>query len=223
MKRLTFLLFLVPVCFYAQQTRLSLKGKLRFEIGLEYRITPIYKLDTFSVIPAGDFSSFVNPDLQNAGAGLNLGLEYFFSNNFSIGFLNTIRYDHILNGASNIEPDYGAGRNTNGILLDYHLSLNYHFKVFEKGNFFISAGFSLLNTNSDFTSKQSFFDEGNNLIGVVFSDENFSYFASRYEIGYIRNDFKIGLGITSSNNTGYFAETKSFIVPFVKFSFLLGK
>ena len=222
MRKITFLLFLIPICIYSQTSRLSNKKSLQFEIGLEYRITPMYPLSSFFV-SQNNFASFVNTDLQNAGLGINLGVEYFISNNFSIGFLNTIRYDYIVSGQSNIEPDFGVASNTYGLLIDYHLSLNYHFKLFEKGNFFLSAGFSLLNTNSDFTSKQSFFDNQNNLIGSAFSTENFSYWASRYEIGYVIDNYKIGLGITSSTTTNYFDETTSFIVPFAKFSLLLGK
>ena len=221
--RIQFLLLgLLPILFFAQSDDNFKKGHVYFSLGTEYRITPIYPIDDFS-ISENDFSGFVDPDLQNSGMGINLGMEYFFSEKFSISLINTFRYDFIVSRRSNIEPSFGVEENKYGLLLDHHLYLSYYFKVFKKGNFYLSAGFSRLNTNSDFSTKESFFDENGNLIASVFGIENFSYWANRFELGHTIGKGKLSLGIYMSQNTNYFDETTSFIIPFVDFKINLGK
>ncbi len=215
MKKTTYLFFLLSVLSNAQENSASRKGEIQFDAGFEYRITPIYRTYAVRLSSFSPHSS-VDESRQNSGMGVNLGMEYFLGNNLSLGFSNTFRYDFIVSGQDNIESDFGVGANTYGLLIDYHLSLKYYFKLFGAGDFFISGGFSRLNTNSDFSSKQSFFDDGGNLIGSILSIENSSFFANRFELGYANGKGIIGLGIFMSQTTNYFDDTTSFIVPFVK-------
>ncbi len=222
MKGITFLLLLFPLLNLAQKDLPSRKGQLHFDLGLEYRITPIYPLESFSLGRFNPFT-FVDQDQQNSGMGINIGMEYFLGKNLALGFSNTFRYDLIVSGQTEIQPDFGTAPNQYGLLIDYHLYLKYYFKLFGKGDLFLSVGISRMNTNSDFSSKESFFDEEGNLVGSILSIESSSYWANRFELGYSNKRGIIGAGIYMSNSTNYFEETTSFIVPFIKCSIKLGK
>jgi len=195
---------------------------VQFDAGLEYRITPIYSDSNFFLAETS-VASFVDRDLQNIGLGVDFGIEYFILSDLSLRFANTFRYDFIVSSQTDIDSDFGVKANEYGLLIDYHLVLNYYFRVFGSGDFFLSAGFSRLNTNSDFSSKRSFYDDEGILIGSISTIENFSYWGNRFELGYTNGKGKIGLGIYMSQNTQYFDETTVFIVPFVKFSLKLGE
>ena len=69
----------------------------------------------------------------------------------------------------------------------------------------------------------SFFDENGEFIASGFSDEEFAFFATKFEFGYKSGRTKFGLGIFTSSLTDYFPENTQFTVPFVKFAFTLGK
>ena len=223
MKKITYFVFILSLMVNAQDEQSSKKGKVLFNVGPEYRITPIYSSPTATVSTPGDFSSFVDVDRQNSGVGLNLCLEYFLGNKWSIGFSNAFRYDFIVSGGSAIEPDFGAAQNKYGLLIDYTLSLNYYFRLFKVGNFFASAGFSRMNTNSDFTSKRSVFDENNELVTVITTNEDFSYWANKFELGYSHTNGILGVGIYMTQNTNYFDRTTNFIIPFVKIGIKLNR
>ena len=116
---LFFILYSLPIIVNSQS--LERKGKFLFNIGPEFRITPIYKLNEESTK-----SFYTEIDAQNTGIALNLSVNYYVSNELSIGFRNSIRYDMIT--AEDIQADSSLGISgvKNGILLgeafnDIHL------------------------------------------------------------------------------------------------------
>lgn len=206
------LLLIVPFFLTAQETIGVDKNSLQFLIGTEYRITPIYGSATLS-----ENAYFTNMDAQNSGIALNLGLEYGIARNLTVGFSNGFRYDMVIaqrpesNKAINVEAiDYK-------LIVDYHIYLAYYYKVFPKGDIFVSAGLSLLNTNTDFSIKKV--DE----YGEGFYISDFSFFSNRISIGFQSSKSRIYLGMNLSRTTDYFEETTSFIIPHIGFTYNLAK
>ena len=119
MKKPLILLFLLPLYLVAQNN--SREKKFFFNLGAEFRITPIYKSGDQAVA-----TNFINPDLQNSGPVLNIGLDYFFTQNFSVGFKTSVRYDLITT-----HIDETSSETERGLMFGYHFGFNYHFQVFK--------------------------------------------------------------------------------------------
>lgn len=205
-----------------QDNNSTLKRQLRFSIGPEYRITPIYDIFAESY----DVSELTHIENQNSGLGLNLGLEYFITKKLSIEFDNTLRYDLILShvqGVSSYPETQKVDYGTYGILQDYHFSIAYYFKAFRNGDFFVSYGYSLMNQNSDYTLTESRFDEDEKFLSASVSTGQFSYNANRICVGFRKQNVKTYLGFHISKVSDYLIENKPFIVPHFGFSYDLLK
>ncbi|NDV41919.1 hypothetical protein [Flagellimonas sediminis] len=205
-------LAIVPFFLHAQETASDAKNSIMFLLGTEYRITPIYGSVNFS-----ENASFTNIDIQNSGIALNLGLEYGITKNLAIGFANSFRYDLVIAQKPEGNNEINIGKVDYNLIVDYHLYLNYYFKTYTKGGFFVSAGMSLLNTNTDFSIKQ--IDE----YGEGFYVSDFGFFANRVSIGFQLSKSRIYLGMNMSRTTDYFDETTSFIIPHIGFSYNLAR
>lgn len=214
-KCLLSILLLLSTLGFAQD--LERKGKFFFNVGPEFRITPTYKLNEYSTE-----ARFTNPDLQNSGVALNIGVDYYFTDNFSLGFKTSFRYDLI--NSQEIINNLGQGISSTekGLLIGYHFRLNYHFKVFKKGDLLVSAGVSLLNRNSEYTFVETFIDN-NGQVTTASSLTNYAYSANKISVGYGNGRSKLMLGIYITGNSGYFVKSTTFIVPFINYSFDFGK
>ncbi|MBO0341902.1 MAG: hypothetical protein VX798_05575 [Bacteroidota bacterium] len=208
------ILSVAPFFITAQEITDNDKNILQFIIGTEYRITPIYNS---SISSLSENSTFTNMDAQNSGIALNLGLEYGITRNLSVGFSNSFRYDMVIAPRPEGNNGINVGTADYKIIVDYHLYLAYYFKVFPKGDIFVSAGMSLLNTNTDFSVKK--IDE----YGEGFYISDFSFFANRISIGFQSSKSRIYLGMNLSRTTDYFEETTSFIIPHIGFSYNLAR
>lgn len=210
--KLFVLLFNIPF-FLNAQGNVNNHGKpLKFLIGTEYRITPIYGATILS-----ESASFTDIDIQNSGTAFNLGLEYEILKNLSAGFSNSFRYDMIIAPTQENNKGINVGATDYKIIVDYHLYFAYYFKVFSKGDVFASAGISFLNTNTSFSVKEV--DD----IGERYYLSDFSYFANRISIGFRSLKSRVYLGMNYSRTTDYFNTTTSFIIPHIGFCYDLAR
>lgn len=195
------------------------KGKFFFSAGPEYRITPTYKQNSFS-----REAIYTNPDLQNSGLALNIGVDYYFSNNFSIGFKNSFRYDLVTSEIDAVgQPLLGVSESKKDLLIGYHFNLNYHIDLFKKGDLLINVGVSLLNRNSEFSVTEEITDNNGQVVATATSLIDYKYSANKLSLGYGNGRSKFMLGIYITGNSGYFLETTTFIVPFLNYSFDFAK
>lgn len=212
--------FVIPTLVFSQG--FESKGKLFFNIGPEYRITPIYDID-------GSFnpSTFnTNIDLQNSGFGLNIGTDFFITENFGIGFNNSFRYDLITTGEIpfvSMTPNQGAIEASKGLLIGYHLKLFYHWNLFKKGDLIIGAGLSFLNRNSEFSLQEPLLDINDQVVGSITTLANFNYTANKIYVGYGSGKSKLLLGMYITRKAKYFSEPITFMVPFLSYSYDFGK
>ena len=162
MKNLLFstlaVVWLFPTSLLAQESALpatpnTRQGQLYFSLGTEYRIGHIYNFSNNSMWNARGLSV---EDL-NRGAAFSYSLDYFFTDNLSLGFFHGLRYDHIHEVTLDAIPG-GASSNAviadpYGLIMDYHLNIKYNFIV-AKQEFFFQAGLSFLN-NAPIIRKKS--------------------------------------------------------------------
>lgn len=214
--RVAKLLILAVVPFYlsAQGIEGNDRKSLQFLVGTEYRITPIYNS---SISSLSELSTFTNMDAQNSGIALNFGLEYEIVRNLGVGFSNSFRYDMVIARRPEGDNKINVGAIDYKLIVDHHLYLTYYYKLFPKGDVFVSAGMSLLNTNTDFSIKE--IDE----YGEGFYISDFSFFANRISIGFQFSKSRVYLGMNLSRTTDYFDETTSFIIPHIGFTYNLAR
>ena len=96
-------------------------------------------------------------------------------------------------------------------------------KLFKKGEFYANAGISLLNRNSDFSTKETFYNEDGSVLATNIIILDYHYSANKLVLGYKNGRGKLALGLYVTKSTSYFDETTRFIVPFVGYSFDFGK
>lgn len=203
---------------YAQSDSSNIrKGKLFLNIGTEYRLTPL-PYDSFK----NDHISGQYIDQQNSGFALNYGLDYYITKNFNIGFGHAFRFVQLY--SDRYHPySQGYTQTVNRLVMDYHFFLNYHLKVFRKGELELRAGLSLMNTNSSFGYKDSYYDNNGTLLAQSYSNQNLNYGAQNLAIGYKKNKLEIMLGMYFSSNTNYFTEDITLKVPYVKLTYQIFK
>ncbi|UJH67521.1 hypothetical protein [Allomuricauda sp. SCSIO 65647] len=212
----SFIVIAIPIICFSQD--LERKGKFFFSLGPEYRITPVYKLNNIS-----REALFTNPDMQNSGISLNIGVSYYITERLSVGFNNSFRYDLIVNESDGMGNNTGVSNAKNDIIFGYHFSLGYHFPVFKNGDLFANVGVSLLNRNTGFSITEPVFNGNGDIVGSITSQMDFGYGANRISIGYAKGKSKVMIGTYVSTNTGYFQETTTFWVPFINYSYDFGK
>ncbi|GLU43400.1 hypothetical protein [Allomuricauda sp. NBRC 101325] len=213
MKNLFLILFILPYFILAQNN--SREKSFFFNLGAEFRITPIHKSGDQAMA-----TMFVSPDSQNAGPVLNLGVDYYFTKNFSFGFVSSIRYDLLTTQIETTAPSDGTNSKIErGLLYGYHFNLNYRFAVFKKGDLLVCAGWSLLNRNSEYVRTESIYDKDGQIIDSNTNIDNYNFSANRVSIGYGKGRSKLMMGMYISRNTKYFSEKTTFMIPFVSYSF----
>lgn len=211
MKHILKLLLILPSCIIAQYN--SREKNFFLNLGAEYRITPIHKSGDQAIA-----TNFINPDLQNVGPVLNIGVDYYFTQNFSVGFKTSVRYNLITT-----HIDETSSETERGLMFGYHFGLNYHFQVFKKGDLLVNAGLSLLNRNSEYARSEPNFNEEGEVVDSTTSIENYNFSANNISVGYGKGKSKIMMGIYISRNTKYFDGKTTFIVPFLSYSFDVAK
>lgn len=193
------------------------KGNLFFKISSEYRIVSLFDrdIDQIDVVDVQD---------QTTGLGFNYAFDWFTGTNFSLGFSHTLRYDHILK--ARLDPNQLAvvsGVDTNGLLMDFHFYVQYHIKVFKNSELYVVLGRSLLNVGSDYNEADRIFDEQGEFIGALVTSTNTNYGSWNGGLGWKKNRYSILGGIYLSDNVDYFNESGILTIPYIRFSYNLGK
>ncbi|MGN7512783.1 MAG: hypothetical protein ACTHOM_00305 [Allomuricauda sp.] len=210
-KHTPLILFLLPLYLIAQN--ITREKNFFFNLGTEFRITPIHKSGDQAVA-----TNFINPDLQNSGPVLNIGVDYYFTQNFSAGFKTSVRYDLITTYINET-----VSETERGLMFGYHFNLNYHFQIFKKGDLLVGAGISLLNRNSEYARTESIFnDEGQAVASNTYMD-NYNFSANKIFVGYGNGRSKITTGIYITRDTKYFEGKTTFIIPFISYSIDIAK
>lgn len=208
-------LVLSTTCFSQQEGR---KGKFLFNLGPEFRITPIYYSGTSGISEENFDNTIV--DLQNSGIAVNIGVDYYITEKLAIGFSNSFRYD-----LTNIRSTLGEGIEgpNKQLLIGSHFRLSYHINLFKKGDLLISLGHSLLNRNSEYSFTRPVFDTNGSKIGTTSTLLDFNYSATKISVGYGNGKSKLFLGMYASMNTPYFYDQRVFMVPFLSYGFDFGR
>tara|TARA_R110002012_G_scaffold300941_1_gene500996 strand:- start:20171 stop:20833 length:663 start_codon:yes stop_codon:yes gene_type:complete len=217
-KQLLVFFLVLPAFLFSQET--ERKGRFFFNIGPEYRITPIYGTRAYS-----NQIMYTDPDAQNSGMALHIGFDYYITENWSIGFQNSFRYDLVTAQIDSFGPS-GPGtalETRKDLLIGYHFALGYRFQIFGKGDLLLNAGFSLLNRNSEFTIKESIYDNNGQQIGTITSLADSKFGANSFALGYGKGRSKVMLGIYFTRSSGYFENNASFMIPFLTYHYRLGR
>ncbi|MDO1500519.1 hypothetical protein Q2T40_10300 [Winogradskyella maritima] len=191
------------------------KGQVFFKIGTEYRITPL-PYDAETVYP-------VQVDKQNSGLAFSGALDYFISKNLSLGFGNSIRYDYLGGFNSSPNGDFDIQTSNRGLIFGFHLYVDYNFKIFKESEIYLRVGRSLLNRGTQLDIKETFFDNDGNELFTSFGVTDASYEPWNFGLGWKKRKIELLAGIYTSNITEYFLVNESFVVPYLKFSYNLGR
>jgi len=213
-----FLFFSLSI-IYAQETdyRQERKGKLYFNIGTEYRITPL-PVNGVGNVPQDQ----TNSDQQNSGSAIYYGLKFYVTKNLSIGFSHSFRYT-LLNYNSDIVGDYGQKKADNALMMGYHFYLDYHIKVFKEAELFARVGISLTNRNSSYTYKDPFYDDQGNIFAHFLDYTNYNMQPKNFAIGFKKNKFEAILGMYATNDPPYFNQSVMYMIPYINLNYTIGK
>lgn len=193
------------------------KGSLFFKISSEYRIVSLFDddIDQIDVVDVQD---------QTTGLAFNYAFDWFTGKNFSLGFSHTLRYDHILKARLNPNQiGVVSDADTNGLLMDFHFYMQYHIKIFENSELYVVLGRTLFNVGSDYNDARRFFDEQGELIVARTTSLNTNYGSWNGGLGWKKNRYSILGGIYLSDNVDYFNESGILTIPYIRFSYNLGK
>ena len=105
---------------YSQNTSADYKNRLMLNLGSEYRVTPIYTFNN----PTAE-AAFTNIDKQNSGMAITVGLEYFVTNNFSVGFNNFFKYGLVISERPESSEGTVAKSSDFKLLFDYEINVAY--------------------------------------------------------------------------------------------------
>ena len=223
MKKLFLFLFLFSfLSIQAQDSdfRLERKGKLFFNVGVEYRITPL-PTDGVGTIPE---ARATNPDKQNSGSTIYYGLKFFATKNFSLGFSHSLRYTLLNNNSGgDIPTDFGYKESVYKLMMGYHFYLDYHVKVFENAELFARIGISMINTNSIYVYKEPVYDNNGEVLGHIVSELDYKMYPKNFAIGYKKNKLEAILGIYVTNDPPYFDQSVMYIIPYINLNYTIGK
>ena len=217
---------LIFVCFISLGTNAqdnatieNRKGQLFFKIGSDYRITPIYGNNATKA----NYLIRTNVDSQSSGAAPFYTVEFFPGKNWSLNFSQTFHYTVFSYGNfDDIQGENGYSTATNALFIDFHFYVNYYIKLFKKSEIFIRVGKSMLNRNSNYTDKESFYN-GEEYIGAIYGQQNLHFSPYNFGLGYKKNKVELLLGIYSTSNTPYFARNADFIIPYFNLAYTIGK
>ena len=204
------------------QTRENLderKGQLFFKVGTEYRITPL-------PVRAGEIPEvrFTNPEEQNRGVAIHYGIDFFATQNLSLGFANSFRHT-LLNYSDRLIVDGSTGQDKAeyALFVGYHFNATYHFKIFKEAELFVRLGKSLLNRGSSFKFIDPIFDENGELLVTRSSQINYHMQTNNFAVGYKRDKFEIILGAYGTSDAPYFDRSVGYIIPYINLAYTLGK
>lgn len=200
------------------------KGKLYFNLSTELRITPLPIKDEYfnEISPAGFFT---NVDKLHSGTALGYGIEYFLTENLSLGFDHFFRYESVLYDFYSIEQDLGAVTTEKTLLQDLSLHINYTLKTFsDNSELFIRVGYTNFHGGSDFLVKYpiAYDDNGE---PVLFTENQVTYNNGGYNLalGYRSKRTSMLMGTYFSQAGPFYEVNFSIITPYLRITYQIGK
>ncbi|MCF6307762.1 MAG: hypothetical protein L3J09_07385 [Flavobacteriaceae bacterium] len=217
-----FLLFCFTIQAQDTDFRNQRKGKLFFNVGTEYRITPITSLPTN--VGYNPRSRSTNSDAQNTGVAFYYGLKMFITKNLSLGFSHSVRYTLLNNSsASDIPAEFGYKESVYRPMMGFYIYLDYHVKVFKEAELFARVGRSIINANSSYVYKESFYNNNDEFTGSFVSESNYRMFTTNFAIGLKKNKFEALIGVHTTQDPPYFTESVLYIIPYFNLNYTIGK
>jgi len=198
------------------------KGNLFFNVGGEYRITPLPYDSTEPESP----TFFTNVDFLHSGPALSIGLEYFIRNNLSVGLDHTLSYDTLLYDINELGENFAASKTEKELLHGFHLYFSRYFKISSKNEseIFIRLGISSFNGGSQFLLVEPVGDDGNgNPVTFFQSQVDFVNFGPNFAIGYRNKRISILAGVYLSNGSTFFRDNFRIVTPYIKLTYTIGK
>jgi hypothetical protein len=207
MKRIKLLfVILLPISFYGQESKFSLKT------GVRFRLTPIYTSGYTPFILNPDPPVLIQQDPHLSGLSVFTGLNYKLSNSVNLVYLIFIRYDQFYTDQIKLKKQF---------FVDHSIGINKY--VVNKKNMQLAAGLSLTfaNRNSEFSYQRQLTDPGGNILYSL-NTSDFYFTTIDLPIEYTRKSFFAGL-TTSFSIKEKFAESSPFLLLAIntgyKFSF----
>ncbi len=218
-KIVLFLIFYTTAFLYAQDVN-KRKGKVFFEAGLEYRITPFpQKNVTYSLT-----GLLTNVDKQNLGPGIHYGFKYFVLKKLSLGFSHSLRYAYLNDpNPEQVDEVFIRQEKVNyTLMMGYHFFLDYYIKAFNNSEIFARVGISMINRNSTVYNKEPILDQNGEVLGFFFSEVDYGFQPRNFAVGYKKNKTEVVLGVFITKVTPYFADT-ALMIPYIRLNYTLGK
>lgn len=223
-----FLLILLSICSYSQDLKEPSElfknrgGKLFFNVGSEFRITPIPHDDSFPE----SATFFTNIDFLHSGPALSFGLEFFIKKNLSLSLDHSLRYDTLLYNLNELGENFAARKTEKELLHGFHLYFTRYFKLSSKSNkeIFIRAGLSSFNGGSQFLLVEPVGDDGTgNPVTFFQTQVDFVNFGPNIAVGYRNNRLTVLAGLYFSNGATFFQRNFRIVTPYIKLTYTLGK
>ncbi len=208
---------------FSQEAALKKERKIHFLVGTEYRITPFDQEKTFSNYR--DHDVYYNLDYQITGPSLNLGIEYDFMKNYSIGFSHSLSYGHIYFDTRTIMGTYNnestINKSVNGLKQDYNFYLKRKFNLNNGDKIGLKVGYSLMNRGTRYSQREvTEFSDGS--IGVIYRDDkHFKYSAFNLEASYEVEKFNFGFGVYSIDGNHSFGNEAIFWMPYIRVTYTI--
>ncbi|MCF6347339.1 MAG: hypothetical protein L3J20_03455 [Flavobacteriaceae bacterium] len=213
------------------------KPRFSIKVGTEYRITPIYSVDSDPSINLGRSTINFNLDKQLSGTSINYTLSYLIFKKFEIGFSHSFRYDHVYykSGFDDLQPNTSLtateGESINRWISDTHFFIGKYFTL-RKTDLFLRGGFSMMNRGTDYLQVVSNKSEDNSY-SYISIPSHFNFFAFRTSAGFVSNKFELDIGayfigefkngsIVVSDENSFFVSSQvqqNIIMPYLKLSY----
>lgn len=194
------------------------KGKLFLNLSPEYRIAAYYNSGENEYL----YKGLTNIDNQLSGPVISYSLNYFITNNLSIGFSHSFK-NSLLTYNQEIATNNGSQKSINTLFMDYHFYLDYFVTISKNKQLFLRVGKTVLNSGSDYSYRTNYYDETNKFLGYSVNQTNFKYFPFNYAIGFKKDRFDISLGFYTSKSTPYFKDDTKVTVSYIKLNYNLFK
>lgn len=209
-------LFCCSICCFAQGGR---NNKFQLSAGLEYRITPFNFKGDREGATLSSRNVFFNRDLQLGGPSLNIGLDWFFLKNTSIGLVQSFRYDQLFYN-SNISPEQQNNTPVYALILDTEIQAKHYFPIKNGDKIFVNLGYNIMNQNTDFSTVHN-----NSGSEPYLTQDWFRFDAYKIGFGYNYKKLEIGVGLYIIDNPSNIQSTNETSVgmPYLKLNYNITK
>ncbi|MGC4128232.1 MAG: hypothetical protein QM564_01445 [Bergeyella sp.] len=212
-------LFSAIFCF-AQQER---SEKFLLSAGVEYKLLPYnFRKSTEGFYWASQLAMY-NRDTQLKGFSINIGLEWFFLKNTTVGIVQSFRYNPVFYQSSFSDEHGTTKKPVHSLILDTDIQVKHYFHLKDKEQIFVNVGYGIMNQNTDYSSTYNSPDSPNG--GNFIADGSFKFAAYKIGFGYTYKNLEIGIGTYIGNNSVVYSDLGSgkFGIPYFKLSYNLAR